>query len=220
MNRRYWIIALVLALLTALLVHRYLSQFGRTGRVLIAARDIEAGTRLLPELVREAEIPAKAIHPRAVRRRDELSGLYALTPVYVGQQIIAPMLSRGDDHIQLLTSLAPEQRAVMIPVAISRAVGGLVRVGDYVDVLFVPAGYGGAGEPALVVCRDLRVLAVLGEDGGKWSPGRTGLGGVVAAATIDECLAIATALERGSVFLVLSGFLVGYSAPSAPEGLP
>lgn len=87
-------------------------------------------------------------------------------------------------------------RSMSIPVAVEHAVGGIVTPGDRIDVVSVVDG------TARYVAVDIEVLAVSEEDGG--ALGGLGSYHLVVAADPDQILAMAEAIDSGSIEVIRS----------------
>ena len=162
---------------------------GEMVEVSVAAQPITAGTRLRAEHIGYRLIDAGGPFV------DRLLSVEAIAPL-LGQVVIrdidtgAPLLA--DD---LRPAAAPDaRRAMNIPVASDHAVGAALFVGDRVDVIAVDDGAG------RFVATAIEVLGVaLG--GSRPSGDRFG---VTVAVNEKEALAIATAIDGGSVHLIRS----------------
>ena len=132
---------------------------GPTEPVVVAARDLAAGTELAAADLRVVPMPVGIVPAGSSRRAAGLIGRVAAGAIRRGEtltdaRVVGPGLAAG---------LAPGETAV--PVRIADAdTAALVRVGDRVDVLGTPVapdgGQAGAGE-TVTVASALRVLAVL-----------------------------------------------------------
>ena len=179
-------LAAILAFVLNLLV---LADREGTVLVTVADRDLLAGTALSPSdlklvpvrhdfealdsLVTETDIP-------------DVQGWIVQRPVAEGSLIDKPALSAPEEATGL--------RTMSVPVAPEHAAGGMLVAGDRVDVVTVDDGVAG------YVAVDLEVLAVADAPSG-------GLGGstgyyVVVGVAADEALALAEALDSGSVEIV------------------
>ena len=129
--------------------------------VVVAARDLSAGTVLGRDDLRTVTMPV-AITPAGVSRRPGgLVGRLAAGPIRRGEavtdvRVVGPGLTAG---------LRPGESAA-VPVRLADPeTAALVRAGDRVDILGAPAGPDGSGtapnRDAVEVASGLRVLAVL-----------------------------------------------------------
>jgi Flp pilus assembly protein CpaB len=162
--RRVLVVMLLLtaALLVAVRPHPPVQEaapVAPTAEVVVAARDLAAGTVLTAADLRLAALPDSVVPAGVVRRPAGLIGQRAAGPVRRGEpvtdvRVVGPGLAAG---------LAAGETAV--PVRLSDAESAaLVRPGDRVDVLGTAAeadGTPGTGD-AVEVAAAVRVLAVLG----------------------------------------------------------
>ena len=191
----------LLAFMLNLLVLR---SKGETVEIPVAAQPITAGTRLRAEHVGYRSIAAGGAFVDRVLPREAITHL-------LGHVVIrdidpgAPLLA--DD---LKPAAAPDAgRAMNIPVTPDHAVGAALFVGDRVDVIAVDDG------GSRFVATAIEVLSVA--LGGRRSPGDRF--GVTVAVSEEEALAIATAIDGGSVHLIRSTGSDEIDATRAPGSL-
>lgn len=174
-------------------VFNFLAVQDRSDTILVAVADgrIQAGSRVDASDIRFVEIPASFGGLGGLVDQaswEEMSGWVALRPVDDGAVLAADVFgppSAGDG-----------MRSMSVPVPIEHAVGGLIEVGDTVDVLSVSE----AG-PAFVATA-VTVVGVAPERGS----GIGGSGGfyVVLAVDADQALRLAMAIDTGSIELIRS----------------
>ena len=180
------LLAGVLGLVLTLAVLR---GHGASERVLVAARDLEAGTVVRPGDLRSASLrTGDAIAARLVpaRREAAVRGHVITAPTRAGDPILASQIrTRATDD---------GRRAMSIPVDRARAVDGRLAPGDRVDVVVAADG------AARVVAADLEVLAV--DDGEHGAFGaRQGQVTLTLAVGIDDAQLLAVALADGDFVL-------------------
>ncbi len=151
------IIGAVLAILAAVLVKLYLDQQRRTietqakkaiaqvqaqvqknqTAVLVAKQDIPKGMLLEATMLEAAVFPNQYVSPQAVTSFERISGTETIAAISKGEQITLSklMLSREAARISLSMSTPIGKRAVTIPIDTIAGVGGMIRPGDYVDVM-------------------------------------------------------------------------------------
>ncbi|MCL4426527.1 MAG: Flp pilus assembly protein CpaB [Firmicutes bacterium] len=199
-------LALGISLLTGLYLYNYLLHLNRRLEVLVAVRDIPQFAIVEPGMLRGVALPAEAVHPAAVKRKEEVVGRPALHPISAGEQIISHRFSSEAGEAGLLQSLGPEERALLIPVNVSRAVGGMIRPGNRVDVILVADPQKTGTVLAQTILQSLLVLDVRGERGTSVGTARDNLLiGVVVSATAEEAEKLAFANEQGHLYLTLQG---------------
>jgi pilus assembly protein CpaB len=172
-NRGLVFLALLFGIISAGLVYVYLMQVddgGTTGQVatkvpvVVAAQDIAAGTTIAPEMLRLSDLPKEALLPDVFRETEGVVGQVAAVSLVAGEQVlpskvavaIGPDLAAFGDNPPLNLVVPEGMRAFSIPVSQVSAAGGLIRPGDYVDVIYVV-------EDGLQVCaavQDVQVLAI------------------------------------------------------------
>jgi pilus assembly protein CpaB len=158
-------------------------------RVLVAARDLSAGTTLLRSDVTERLYPARAVPAGAVRRA---AGRTLSGPVRRGEPLTDVRLRDGGP----LTADQPGTVAVPVRLA-DAAVAGLLHPGDRVDVLAARSEDPG---PARVVAAAVPVVAIP-------RPGpETTEGAIIVVRTVREQ---STALARAATDSRLSVSIVG-----------
>jgi pilus assembly protein CpaB len=207
------IAAVLVALLTARLVagdlsalHRGARVFGSTRAVVVARADLDLGTRVRGGDLRVMSLPAAAVPPGALARRDDAVGRVVAVPVLAGaavaERALAPRRRDGLGGI-----VPPGRRAVRV----TGADGLRPDPGSVVDIIATldSRDVGGTLEPSVVVARAARVLAVdpspssrdpVGSGSGSGSDGRVG---VVVLVTIEEASRLADAIARGALMLAL-----------------
>ncbi len=164
------LIALGLAIIAAVLVSVYVTQYknhvesGQSGtEVYVATRDIPLGTP------GDELISGKYLHKESVKRVNRVSGAitdpkqvtgrYVTEPIYQGDQL---SLRRFGEAGAAGTrgQLTGAQRAIEIDAKPSQVLAGELKTGDRVDVVSTwEAPEGGSHHVSKVVLRDLLVLA-------------------------------------------------------------
>jgi pilus assembly protein CpaB len=124
----------------------YDRKFGTTTRVLVAAKDILEISTIDDTMVRIEEHPADYIQPGALESPEEAVGLVAAVPFKEGEQILANKLLTPGPATGLSLQVAPDRRAIAIPVDEVRGVGKLLRPGDRIDILAAVESGSGANK--------------------------------------------------------------------------
>lgn len=137
--------------------------------VLVATRDIPAGTLLRPEDMTFKEVPPSELHPGALVRGQvasaEFVGAVARRSFAAGEHLVAADLLRPNERQFLSAVLRPGMRAVSIAVDSPQSASGLILPGDQVDVILTQS-FGDAVPDtarktvAETVLHDVRVIAV------------------------------------------------------------
>lgn len=138
----------------------YDKRYGTKKTALVAAVDIlEMGT-LDETMVRQEELPAEFIQPGAAENPDDVVGLVASSPIKKGEQVLLTKLLSPGPNTGLSIQVAPDKRAIAIPVDEIRGVGKLLRPGDRVDILST-VSYGSGREEKREVTTLLQDVLIL-----------------------------------------------------------
>jgi pilus assembly protein CpaB len=122
-----------------------LLQLAEMKDVLVATQDILQNTVIDERLVQQIQVPAKFLQPRAIADTREVVGRIVTVPVPRGAQLLGTFLE--DVGSEALAYEVPRsQRAVTIAVDDVTGVAGLLRPGNFVDIIGTfdygkPAGY-------------------------------------------------------------------------------
>ena len=174
---------------------------GETVEVPVAAQAIRSGARLETGDIAYESVDAEGPWADRALSRRELSpmiGRVAVRDIAPG----APLLA--DD---LRPAAAPgAARSMSIPAAAAQAAGAALYTGDLIDVIAVNEGR------SRFIASGIEVLAVSG--GGQTAGNGSG---VTVAVSRAQALAIAEALDRGSIHLLRS---TGARIPAAEAGRP
>jgi pilus assembly protein CpaB len=213
LNRTPLILALATGALGAGLLLFYKQRFesqvtgGAPVPVLIAVKEVPAGTALSDELLGVRFLPEAYVEPRHVRadQKDSVLGVRAGTQLNPNETVRWTDLTSGDTHSRKLAGLVrPGMRAVSVSVqGVPRS--GLLRPGDRIDVLFTrkPASGERATAPFL---QNLLVLAVGANVGGDSAPSSEAAGEysvLTLNVTPDEAQRLTIAEMEGTLSVVL-----------------
>ena len=176
------VFAVAMGLAAVILVRQYLTQqrvaiererdrlmvdYQAPIQVVVAAKDLPEGTPLVPALLTTAAIPEKFVQPYAVRSAGEVTGLVTVAAIAEGEQVLLNKVRRPEvvPKDAGLSSITPKgKRAITIGVDAITGVGGFVRPGDAVDILWT-ISLPGAGKQqgdvvTLTLFQEVPVLAV------------------------------------------------------------
>jgi pilus assembly protein CpaB len=147
------IIGIVLAFISVFMVKVYLDQQSQAlkeqqkkemetiranqAAVLVAKQDIPKGTNIDSGMLETAIVPNQYIQPQAATSLDRVSGMIAIAPISTGEQITLSKLSHLPQQMGGgLAQLTPVgKRAVAISVDNLASLIGMIKPGDYVDVM-------------------------------------------------------------------------------------
>jgi len=184
----YLISGVVLALIALFMIKVYLDQQRKTAEqqaaskfkkmqenqasVLVATKDITRGAAIDPDSFEAKIIPNQFVQPGAVTSLDRISGMITIAPVSKGEQITLNKLSYARQAGGLAEVTPAGKRAITISVDNIASLAGMVKAGDYVDVIaMIPQQVSiGDGKTAsqlavLPVFQNVLVLAVGQETG-------------------------------------------------------
>lgn len=105
--------------------------------VLVSKQDIPEGAVIEPEMLETAVVPNQFIQPQAVTSLDRIAGMITIAPIGKGEQMSLSKLTNskragGGD----LAGVTPSgKRAISIVVDNIASLSGMIKPGDYVDVL-------------------------------------------------------------------------------------
>jgi Flp pilus assembly protein CpaB len=196
---------------------RYKHSVNATGQpetVLVATSVIQKGTPgtviSAGNMFRPERILAKQASAGAIADATTLRGKVAASDINPGQQLTLSDFSGGSGFV---SDLAPNQRAISIPLDASHGLTGVVTAGDRVDVYAglqttVSGGGSSAGVSLRLLDAGVPVLAVNQNSSGSGvgsGSGVTSQSDIVLKVNASEAGALAFASDNGKVWLVLRG---------------
>jgi pilus assembly protein CpaB len=178
--------------------------------VVVAGKDLPEGAAIEPSVLKVLKVPEQFAQPYAVRPpAREVLGMVTKVPVAAGEQILTNKVRRPEEAptAATLSALTPKgKRALTIGMDALSGVGGFVRPGDVVDVLWtVPMPPEQGGPATYSLFQGVTVLAVGAQMMGKPSsevegnPNYT----VTLALTPEEASLLLVARQQGVVQLSL-----------------
>jgi len=201
--------------------------------VLVAKQDIEKGVVIEPDMLETAIIPNRYVQPQAVTSLDRIADMVTVAPISKGEQIsLSKLSSNRQSGAGDLSGATPSgKRAITIVVDNISSLSGLIKPGDYVDVLAmlqIPTqGSDGqtTGQMAVVpLFQNILVLAVGQNTGGADSSGsryaaKEDSGGnslITLALGPQEANLIAFVQEQGRIRLTMRSQADAKVEPMAP----
>ena len=173
-NRGLLLLGLFLGLVSAALIVVYLSQAGEGGGgnvsggeatpVVVASLDIAAGTRIVEGMVETKEIAADTALAGVFSDTEAVIGQVVRVQLVAGEQVITTKVTAtgaaiADGENPPLAFVIPEgKRAVSIQVSNVIGASGLIRPGDYVDVILTMQVE--EGNIAQMILQNVLVLSV------------------------------------------------------------
>ena len=210
------IAAVVTAALAGLIIMIFLNQYrdninkdGVPTPVLVASQIIEQGASgdSIGEagLFKADEVPRDQLKDGAVTDAGSLRGKIAVSDILPGQQLTAADFKPAGRGV--VTKLAPDQRAIKIPLDTAHGLIGAIKQGDHVDVLsgFLQDSATGRQRPILrTLMQNLLVLAAPAEvKAGGVGGGSNRAKEVTLRVTDKQAPKLAFASDNGKLWLVL-----------------
>lgn len=165
MNRTRLLMIAVLAigvgLLVSMSVYKNL-QKGPTDpgvEVMVAADDLQVGSRVEEHDVKIIRIPAVDLPPGAPRKRSDVIGHGVILPISKGEFVLPNHLAQENAGTGLPSLIPPGMRAVSVRVNEIVSVAGFVTPGTRVDVLLTGAPDGSGQQQTTTVLQNIAVLA-------------------------------------------------------------
>ncbi len=189
------VVAGALALLAAIATMRAAAS-GPTEPVLVAARDLTAGSRPADTDLEVLMIPAGAALPGQLLGPDDVAGRMLVTPVRAGEAITQAAL--GGDPAIGPRPLEADERAVSIPASAAGATVAALVPGARVDVAAPDAV---TGRVRLVV-RNAEVIAVVTAQEGDTQSQEA----LLLRVSADEALALSGAGDQAGVRVIVRPF--------------
>ncbi|MDH8677311.1 Flp pilus assembly protein CpaB [Fusibacter bizertensis] len=144
-NKGIFLVAFLLALLGAGALYVYLRSIEppavaeiRTTGIVVASTEIQARTQISLEMLKVIEVPEQGVVGTPYKTPNDIVGKYAKESIYEGQQI-HPNAIIDNVSDELTLNINGSNRAVTINVSELTGVNGLIKPGDFVDIiLFLP----------------------------------------------------------------------------------
>ncbi len=158
-------LALAVGLLVSFTVYNKLrtsagSNNERGVRIVVAAGDIQVGTKLEAHDVRVITLPQSAVPPGAFSDPTKVLGRGAVLPISQGEFILPSKLAALNAGAGLPSLIPPGMRAVSVRVNDVVSVAGFVQPGTRVDVLATGNQGGGNDRQTTTVLENVAVIAV------------------------------------------------------------
>lgn len=210
-NKGLLSIAVILAGVVALLVYNVLSDVQPTAKedavVVVAKVEILPNTKITSDMVEQVNIPGTFLQPKAMTDINQVVGVYSKEHIMAREQITERLVV-GEGRIAGFTGLIPQdKRAITIAVSDVSGVAGLIKPGDYVDLIVVAS----AGKDfASLALQNVLVLATDKTldrgDTGSAIKGEGKIATITLALTPDEATTVVLAQKKGYVHLSLRPF--------------
>jgi len=218
------IIAIISGVLAVILINVYLKQKEErllnlatkqeqeNVGVVVASRNISAGEVLEEGDIKIEFVPKSALQPRAVKYKSAAVGKVAAIDIVKGEQICSNKIKTpGERKETTLAMRTPAgKRAITVVIDSISAVGGMVRPGDYVDVIGNvpipiqgPQGKREMRNTTIPLFQNVLVLAVGGQMSRNAPPPKQANPPVTLALSPQEANIISFVQEQGKIRLVL-----------------
>jgi len=215
-SKKYWFVAVICGLVTAMLAYRYLMDLkvsyspDNLVQVVVATEKIKQDSLISRRQVKLASVPAQYANGAAPHRLENVVGKTAITDILAGEQVlVSRMVSSADKNERLSYAIPQHERAISIAIDNISGVAGYIKAGDRVDIVAtidVPMdeqGNENARTFSILTLQNIQVLAV-GENlelaDKKKSAGSKSL---TLAVKVEDSLPLVLASERGNLRLLL-----------------
>lgn len=165
-KRSLFVIALVLSLVTASMIYTFLQSAATQTKtsigeiVLVAKTNIPNKTQIVPEMVQELRVPREYIQPGAVRDLTKAVGTMTREEIVAGEQLLERRLLLPGAKAGFSWVIPPGKRALTVAATDVTGVAGLLKAGDYVDVLVTFDAQIAGGAVTQMAMQNIAVLAV------------------------------------------------------------
>lgn len=134
--------SIALALLAVLLASRWISQQGNisTSKVMVAAGEINLGTRITPELIRSADWPSGSVPKGSFSDPKSLDTRVTRVSLQRGEPLVEAKLAQLGASGGLSAVVAEGKRAMTVRVNDVIGVAGFALPGNFVDILVSTQG--------------------------------------------------------------------------------
>jgi pilus assembly protein CpaB len=201
-------LALAVGLLVAFAVYNRLRNFTGSGgndhgvKVVVAAGDIQIGSKLTAHDVATVVIPQSALPPGYFSDMSRVVGRGAILPVSKGDFILQSKLAPLNAGAGLPSMIPQGMRAVSVRVNDVVSVAGFVQPGTRVDVLATGSDTTGSGRQTTTVLENVLVLAV-GKNLDQNAPEAAAAPVITLAVSPDDAQKLALVSQEGRIQLSL-----------------
>ncbi|MBU6442803.1 MAG: Flp pilus assembly protein CpaB [Alphaproteobacteria bacterium] len=134
--------------------------------VLVAASNIQAGSKLTPAMVRWQSWPKSAVDSSFIAESGTgnvasiVDGTVARAPLVAGEPLSTTKIVHANSAGFMAAQLSPGMRAVSIRISVESGAGGFILPNDRVDVLLTRKASSGQHFSTHTILEDVRVLAI------------------------------------------------------------
>lgn len=138
--------------------------------IVVAKAPLKANSKIKPEHIGSVKVPKKGVHPDTVRLKEEIVGLYTTTDILPEEPILSSKVTTIEESSSAhLLNLSPQQRIIAIVTDLTKSVGGIIKSGDYVDLISVSEGREGSQPSAKTFLQGVEVIDIRDANGRKLS---------------------------------------------------
>jgi len=216
MNRRAFLVASVLAIISVTLILLYMRRFeretsgGELIELLVTVKPIKRQAVIKEDMLGAREVPIAYVETRAVRAKDraKVIGLPAEVSLEPQQTLMWTDLAISTEHRDLSSLVQPGKRALTVVAGGSSDRDGhaLIRPGDYVDVILTMEDSAtSAQKTSIVLLQRILVLAVgtdtevIGASNPASSKGRGSDKALTLSLNLQEAQLLSLAIEQGEL---------------------
>lgn len=170
----------------------------KTTTVLVSSRDIKAGEAADAAMFETANVPTSLVTSESLESANDLVGKVAITSIPKGAQIASSFFAGKGNASSLANALPSGKTAISVAVDAEKGMAGLLRQGDYVQVLSFVSATDGTSQPQ-EIAQKAEVLALdsqLIENSNAYTT-------ITLSVTQAEAKDIRAAQEEGSLNFVL-----------------
>ena len=205
-------LAVIFGVAAAFGVYQYLNSVkaayvekGDFVTVAVATQYIAPKTQIVEQMFSMREIPAKYVNNNAAVDPKEVAGKLTKTAIYPDEQILKDKITApGESKEELALIIPAGSRALTVAVNEVSGVAGMIKPGDWVDVL-VTFENGQAGKLTSLILQNIKVLATdrnLTDSVGQAEQGKI-YQSITVAVTPQQAQPLVLASEQGSIRMML-----------------
>lgn len=144
-NKKAFIVAALFGLIAAALALSFLRRAGNDSgpksaeqlATIVATRDIPERTVIKENMIEVKQLPVDARHNLAIDDKTLVVGQVVRVPIAAGEQVLKSKIAGGVQSVGFSSNIPQGKRGVAVGVSEVVATGGLVGIGDFVDVVGV-----------------------------------------------------------------------------------
>lgn len=141
-NIRPLLLGLILSIITILLLSLYLKDLGKEEVVIVSHSDVVVASKTIPnhtvvtgDMLEIVSIHDDAIHPDAIKSKDQVIGGISRGEIIGGEQILAVKVVSEGMKPNLAYQIPENMRAITVPLDEISGVANHIVIGDKVDIL-------------------------------------------------------------------------------------